>query len=53
MKIFIILFFICMDPLRSSEWLGVNQAHLPDGYLLAGHLAIFWAEYRANFRETG
>ena len=42
MEILIILFFFRMDPLRSSVWLGVNQAPLPDGYLFVGHVAIFW-----------
>jgi hypothetical protein len=40
-EIFIIVFFFRMDPLRSSVWLGVKQAPLPDGYLFVGHVAIF------------
>ena len=52
MEIFIMLFFFRIDPLRSSVWPGVKQAPLPDGYPFVGHLAIFRAEYRANFRET-
>ena len=44
MAIFIILFFFHIDPSRSSVWLGVNQAPLPDGYLFVGHVAIFWAD---------
>jgi hypothetical protein len=51
MAIFIMLFFFRIDPLRRSVWLGVKQVRLPDGYLFVGHLAIFWAEHRANFRE--
>src|SRR5215207_8644886 len=41
-EILIIFFFFRMDPLRSSVWLGVKQAPLPDGYLFVGHVAIFW-----------
>jgi len=41
MEIFIILFFFRIDPLRRSVWLGVKQAHLPDGYFFVGHLANF------------
>src|SRR5687768_17602594 len=52
MAIFFTLFFFRMDPLRSSVWLSVNQAPLPDGYPLVGHVAIFRAEHRANFREA-
>jgi hypothetical protein len=52
MVIFIMLFFFRIDPLRSSVWLGVKQVRLPDGYPFVDHLAIFWAEYRANFREA-
>jgi uncharacterized MAPEG superfamily protein len=49
MAIFIIYFFFRIDPSRSSVWLGVKQARLPDGYLFVGHVAIFRAEHRANF----
>jgi hypothetical protein len=49
MEIFITLFFFRIDPLRSSVWLGVKQAPLPDGYLFVGHVAISRAEHRANF----
>jgi hypothetical protein len=52
MEIFIILFFFRIDPLRSSVWLGVKQVRLPDGYLFVGHVVIFRADHRANFRET-
>jgi hypothetical protein len=52
MAIFFTLFFFRIDPLRSSVWLDVNQAPLPDGHPLLGHLAIFRAEHRANFREA-
>jgi hypothetical protein len=41
MEIFIIRFFFRIGPLRSSAWLGVNQARLPDGYSFVGHVAIF------------
>jgi hypothetical protein len=41
-EILIIVFFFRMDPLRSSVWLGVKQAPLPDGYPFVGHVAIFW-----------
>jgi hypothetical protein len=41
-EIFIILFFFRIYPLRSSVWLGVKQAPLPDGHPLVGHLAIFF-----------
>ena len=50
MEIFITLFYFRIDALRSSVWLGVKQAPLPDGYLFVGHVAIFRAEHRANFR---
>jgi hypothetical protein len=40
----LIIFFFRMDPLRSSVWLSVKQAPLPDGYLFVGHVAIFWAD---------
>jgi hypothetical protein len=49
MEIFITLFYFRIDALRSSVWLGMNQAPLPDGYPLVGHVAISRAEYRANF----
>jgi hypothetical protein len=52
MAIFIMLFFFRIGPLRSSVWLGMKQAPLPDGYPFVGHVAIFFrAEHRANFRE--
>jgi hypothetical protein len=51
MAIFTILFFFRIDPLRGSVWLGLKQVHLPDGYLFVGHVAIFRADHRANFRE--
>ena len=50
MEIFITLFYFRIDALKSSVWLGVKQALLPDGYLFVGHVAIFRAEHRANFR---
>jgi hypothetical protein len=37
----LIIFFFRMYPLRSSVWLGVNQAPLPDGYHFVGHVANF------------
>jgi hypothetical protein len=49
MAIFFTLFFFRIYPLRRCVWLGVNQAPLPDGYPLVGHVAIFRAEPRANF----
>jgi hypothetical protein len=52
MAIFFTLFFFRINPLRRSVWLGVNQAPLPDGHPLVGHVAIFRAEHRANFRES-
>jgi hypothetical protein len=41
MEIFIILFFVRIEPLRCSVWRGVKHAHLPAGYLLVGHVANF------------
>jgi uncharacterized MAPEG superfamily protein len=41
MEIFIIVFFFRIGPLRSSVWLRVNQAPLPDGYHFVGHVANF------------
>ena len=38
--IFIIDCFFRIGPLRSSAWLGVKQARLPDGYSFVGHVAI-------------
>ena len=52
MEIFIIDFFFRMDPLRSSVWLGVKKAPLPDGYLFVGQVAIFRDEHRSTLRET-
>jgi hypothetical protein len=51
MAIFIIVFFR-IYPLRSSVWLAVKQAPLPDGYLFVGHVAIFRAEHDSA-RESG
>ena len=51
MEIFIMLFFR-IDPFRSSVWPGVKQVRLPDGHPFVGHVAIFRAELRANFREA-
>jgi hypothetical protein len=39
--IFFTLFFFRICSLRISVCLGVNQAPLPDGHPLVGHLAIF------------
>jgi hypothetical protein len=52
MAIFFTLFFFRIYPLSSSVWLSVNQAPLPDGYPFVGHVVIFRAEHRANFREA-
>ena len=41
MAIFFTLFLFRIYPLRSSVWLGVNQAPLPDGHPFVGHVAIF------------
>src|SRR5829696_10421063 len=49
-EIFIMLLVFRIYPSRSSVWLGMKQARLPDGYLFVGHVAIFRSEYRANFR---
>jgi hypothetical protein len=38
----LIIFFFRIGPLRSSVWLAVKQAPLPDGYLFVGHVAIFF-----------
>src|SRR5918993_6080490 len=42
MAIFFTLFFFRICSLRSSVWWGVNQAPLPDGHPLVGHVAIFF-----------
>jgi hypothetical protein len=52
MEIFIINFLFRIDLLRRSVWLGVKQVRLPDGYPFVGHVAIFRAGHRANFRES-
>ena len=43
-EILIIFFYFRIDAFRSSVWLGVNQAPLPDGYLFVGRVAIFLAD---------